>query len=104
LYELPNNIDCEKKLAEILKNLLDYTVQHLSLEESMMQKYSYHGFDRHFGEHQKFRQEIKQQTALIDSRELNIFDLIVFIQDWLTSHIQYSDHKLGLFLNAKGID
>ncbi len=104
LYELPNYGGCDQKMDEILKNLLDYTVQHLDLEESLMQKYSYPEQERHTGEHQKFRHEVGRQAALFSDKKLNIFDLIVFIQDWLTSHILYSDHKLGVFLNASGID
>jgi hemerythrin len=104
LYELPNHSGCDENLNRILGELIDYASEHLDLEEAMMREYHYPETEQHQREHDSFRREVERQLALFKEKKLNIFDLIVFIQDWLTSHIMYSDYKMGIYLNLEGVN
>lgn len=89
-----------KASREILDQLADYTRIHFLLEESLMRVSNYAGFAAHRAQHEEL---IKQVTALqekLDSGSGAIsFELLQFLLDWLTKHINDSDKRFGAYFN-----
>lgn len=77
---------------EILKNLVDYTKTHFTVEESLMRILGYPDYERHKQEHTKL---INQLNDFLDEYHRNAaassYDLLFFLRKWLTEHIKKSD-------------
>ncbi|MGK9475443.1 bacteriohemerythrin [Melioribacter sp. OK-6-Me] len=94
----------KQALGKIFDKLLEYTHSHFSYEEKLMEKYGYSELTFHRQTHQNLINQLKE---LIDSygkgnTTLSI-NVMNFLQDWLVGHIQGSDKKYTLHLNAKGV-
>lgn len=81
---------------EILNRLAEYTRTHFLLEESLMRVSHYPGFEIHRAQHEEL---IKQVTGLqekLDSGKAAIsLELLQFLLNWLTKHINDSDQRFG---------
>lgn len=92
--------DAEVKAA--LAVLIDHTVTHFSFEEGLMDDLAYPGCDIHKLEHavliariREVEVDLARQHAAIDA------DAMVFLRDWLLSHIEMHDMLLGAFINGE---
>lgn len=88
----------------VLADLLQYTAQHFGFEERLMRKAGYAGVDAHVREHREFILQIKAMTERFNSGDLpDAEELLVFVREWLTTHILGTDRALAQALNAQGI-
>jgi methyl-accepting chemotaxis protein len=88
----------------ILNELVDYTVNHFSFEEKLMEKHAYPERDRHTGEHKKLIAEVSQFKKQFDSSKASIsIELMGFIRDWLVNHILKVDKELSRDLAKRGL-
>lgn len=86
--------------AEIIK-LLRLLQEHFSLEESMMQKFSYPDLEQHIEEHRQFHADVHHlaQTSLL-KKERVPREALKIAHKWLTEHIMVSDkHYFDFFSN-----
>jgi hemerythrin len=90
--------------GDVLTRLIDYTEHHFAAEEAIMEKNHYPDLARHRVEHRDlenkvraFKQDFEAGTGAIT------IELMTFLQDWLTNHIQNVDQKYGDYLNSKGV-
>jgi len=88
----------------VLHKLIDYTVNHFSAEEKLMEKYKYPGLLAHRAEHKAltdkvlaFKKDFEAGTGSVTPQ------LMMFLQQWLRNHIQTVDQRYGEFLNAHGV-
>jgi hemerythrin len=90
--------------GEVLGRLINYTVEHFAAEEKLMEKNGYTDLAAHRAEHKALTDKVKAFKKDFDSgsRVLTL-ELMTFLQDWLTNHIQSIDKKYGTFLSAKGV-
>ena len=89
---------------KVINELVQYTVYHFGTEERLMREISYAGIDRHVGEHQSFVKKVSQMVAQRDRGEgPSLEELLIFLRDWLISHILNSDRDMGDALNLAGI-
>jgi hemerythrin len=86
-------------LAGLLEALLVYTGQHFADEERLMRLRDYPLRAAHKAEHDKltrrahaFREEFRAGRMAIS------VDLLSFLKDWLTKHIQGSDRQYAPYL------
>lgn len=81
---------------EILDRLAEYTRTHFLLEESLMRVSHYPGFEIHKQQHEDLINQVKSLQEKIDSGQASIsFELLHFLQVWLTKHINESDKRFG---------
>lgn len=94
LYQAMN----ENRASEILNNFFDklakYAELHFATEEKYMKRFGCPGTRDHIAEHDKMRKHIidLQEKINIDKIALS-FDLIDFLEDWLSKHIARYDMK-----------
>ncbi|AKU10523.1 hemerythrin-like metal-binding domain-containing protein [Azoarcus sp. CIB] len=80
----------------ILDQLAEYTRTHFLLEESLMRVSHYSGLDLHKQQHEDLIAQVKSLQDKLDSGQASIsFELLHFLQVWLTKHINESDKRFG---------
>ncbi len=107
LVDLINNLHVamvEKKsssmIIKTLDELVDYTKTHFSFEEKMMRDAGYPGSDHHKELHDKltkkvisFQEQVKSGHTVISN------EIMIFLRDWLTEHIQQNDRQYVSYMN-----
>lgn len=88
-----------------LKKLANYTAEHFGIEEAMMRRHSYPGFDNQKREHTLLLAQVGKAVTGIEAGEaINLLSVITFLTDWLKEHIRKEDIEYGKFFEANGID
>ncbi len=91
-------------VAKAIDELVDYTVVHFSNEEKLMTSYGFPGYIAHKKEHDEFTQKVRKLDEDFKSGKLLItIEIMRFLKDWLTTHIQGTDQKYSPFLIGKGV-
>jgi hemerythrin-like metal-binding protein len=87
----------------LLKNLVAYTHDHFKSEEAMMSAAHYPAFAAHRSKHVALTQQVEEYVARYERGEvaLNV-QLLNFLRDWLTTHIQVEDHAYGPWMREHG--
>ena len=94
----------QEVLENITKDLLSYALYHFETEEEMMQAYNYQGrsqaeYEAHMKQHRDFSaQVVAIRESIRAGSPIDKEELLEFLVDWLTNHIQNTDKKLGAFL------
>lgn len=100
-----DSYDHYDEILKILGELKDYTVYHFGYEEKLMQEFGFQGYSEHKAEHEAFiRKVLKFESEDLDVKQAeSLMKLIVFVADWVTSHILKTDMLYKDFFNSKGI-
>ena len=92
------------KLGSILTGLVTYTKTHFAAEEKYMQQYQYPHYAMHKVEHDKLTAKVVDFGEKFKTGKATIsIDLMNFLKDWLTKHIQQVDKQYSAFFNKKGL-
>ena len=87
-----------KLVKSVLDKLVQYTIDHFRHEEEIMLAHQYPDFAQHKTLHNIMRQKTlawRDNTNIITGR-----DLLLFLKDWWTNHIQEQDKKYAPYLQA----
>jgi len=88
----------------LLHKLVDYTHTHFKDEEAMMAAAKYPGLADHRLKHRDLIKQVEEYSARYDRGEITVnLQLLNFLRDWLTNHIQKTDHEYGPWLNEHGV-
>ncbi len=91
-----------RKEKETLVELIDYTKYHFSTEKKLMLENDYPSMDEHLDRHKEF---VKKLFELCERRQIQkievIREILVFLMDWIVTHIMEDDKKFGLYLRGK---
>lgn len=91
-------------MGDILKQLIAYTQTHFAAEERLMQQHAYPGYEAHKKEHNALvMQVLDLQKQFQEGKPVLTQNIMTFLRDWLSKHIQGDDKKYGIFFNGKGI-
>jgi len=91
-------------LGEILKGLISYTQSHFAAEERLMKQYGYPEFEAHKKEHNTLVMQVADlQKQFQEGKPVLTQQVMTFLRDWLSKHIQGDDRKYGVYLNGKGV-
>jgi hemerythrin len=94
----------KEALAQILADLVDYTLYHFSTEEKFFDEYDYPETDQHKELHKDLVQQVATlQKKHTDGEKVLTIDVMNFLRDWLQDHIVGEDTKFGPYLNSKGV-
>ena len=87
-------------LGALLDKLVKYTVEHFAYEERMMEAAKYPNLVTHRAHHTDLTKQVGDFMARYKRGDgaLNI-ELLRFLSDWLTKHIQHEDKEYGPWLN-----
>jgi hemerythrin len=96
--------DQSADMGNLLVELEKYAHEHFLTEEGLLKKYNYYGLDQQKKEHLLYEQKVLEYHARIEKSEENILlDMIGFLVDWWTGHIQGTDSEYRFFLNNRGV-
>lgn len=91
-------------LEQVVRRFCDYTLAHFALEEGLMERFGYPGYDKHLGEHMDCSmQAIDFFTAYIEGQDTLTGDVLNYLVSWFRTHTTGTDRAMGGFLNARGI-
>ena len=92
-------------LDYVLGELLKYTKRHFSYEETLFAKTGYADSAAHKKEHDDLIKQVLEAQAKYKAGVTGTHSLEVmkFLKQWLTNHIQGTDKKYGPHMIAKGI-
>lgn len=90
--------------GDLLKTLVKYTRDHFSAEEALMRRAGYPQLGAHCAQHKNLTGQVETFAGRYERGEvaLNV-DLLMFLRDWLVTHIQKTDREYGPWLNAHGV-
>lgn len=87
LVELGDEVQAKILLDQLSK----YAQAHLEREESLMEAVGYPWFDNHRSVHQLYIKKVNQMHVKLDQGQLLNTDMVDFLWDWWTEHIQTLD-------------
>jgi len=94
----------KETIGSVLSRLVDYTKTHFAAEEKLMLKHRYPGYVSHKALHDDLtKQVVDLQKKLQEGKVLVTVQVMNFLRDWLSNHIQNTDKKYGPFFIGKGI-
>jgi hemerythrin-like metal-binding protein len=92
-------------MAEILKELAEYTVYHFGHEEELFQKYGYAETAQHIKIHKDLVEKVVEFQKQFEEGQASVtIDLMEFLSDWLKNHIMVTDRAYAPFLKEKKTD
>lgn len=105
LHDAMKTGQSKNAISNALSDLIDYTDYHFRTEEELFQKYEYPDLVKHKEEHDDLTQKaIDLKTSFDEGRLMHNIEVILFLKDWLNTHILDTDKKYSTFLNSKGVD
>jgi len=92
-------------VGKILDGLIAYTAEHFKREEAFFAQAGYPDAKAHKAQHEDLVKQVLAVQAKFKNGASPTLSLEVmnFLKNWLTTHIQETDQKYGPFLNSKGI-
>jgi hemerythrin-like metal-binding protein len=91
-------------MGEILDGLISYTATHFKHEESLMQTHKYPKFAEHKKLHDDFVAKVVDTQKKFNEGQARVtIEVMMFLKNWLTTHIQRTDKELGDFLVSKSV-
>jgi hemerythrin len=88
----------------LLERLLKYTREHFAAEEALMTRTSFPKLAAHQSKHKDLTNQVEEFAARYQRGELSLnVDLLMFLRDWLITHIQKEDREYGPWMNQNGV-
>ena len=86
--------------GELLRKLVDYTRRHFAAEEGMQAAAGFPGLALHRIKHRELIKQVEQFVVRYERGEsaMNV-QLMGFLREWLTKHIQQTDREYGPSVN-----
>jgi hemerythrin len=104
LYEAMRKGEGQKITGALLRKLVNYTQTHFTAEEKMMAAADYPGLAGHQAKHRDLIKQVEDFVVRFERGEIGLnLDLMSFLRDWLTNHIQKVDREYGPWLNEHGL-
>ncbi len=90
--------------GEIIQFLDKYVANHFAEEEKLMQKHAYPDYNLHKSQHENFANGFKELKSRFEAEGPGLQIVVSTnktIVNWLVSHINNTDKKLGAFLKER---
>jgi hemerythrin len=91
-------------LNEILNELVEYTIIHFAVEESLFRIFDYPGTEAHTQHHNELKAQVSDLQKKLKTGEATINkELMMFLRNWLQNHIIREDKLYSPFLIQQGV-
>jgi hemerythrin-like metal-binding protein len=88
----------------LLRKLVDYTRRHFAAEEAMLVTTQYPGLAAHRVKHHDLTKQVVEYVTRFEKGEVTLnLQLMNFLRDWLTNHIQKVDKEYAPWLSEHGV-
>ncbi|MER2510907.1 MAG: bacteriohemerythrin [Nitrosomonas ureae] len=92
------------KVGEVMDGLIQYTVNHFSEEEKMMERAGYNLIDAHKGIHKRFIEKVNNIHNRYKMGNETTEELLNLLETWLFTHIRVNDHGYISSVKETGAD
>ncbi len=89
-------------IAEIIDELVQYTVVHFAVEESLFRIFDYPDAESHQLHHDQLKKEVINFRKKFTAGMPVDIELMGFLKKWITHHIMVDDQKYTPFFLEKG--
>jgi hemerythrin-like metal-binding protein len=90
--------------GELLHTLVKYTRDHFAAEEAMMAATNYAALPVHRLKHRELTKQVEDFVARYEKGDITLsVQLLNFLSEWLTTHIQGEDKAYGPWLVEHGV-
>ena len=91
-------------LEDILNQLVEYTVIHFAVEESLFRIFDYPAAEIHTHHHEELKEQVLEIQQKVKHGETTVnTELLLFLKKWLQNHILAEDKLYGPFLIEQGV-
>jgi hemerythrin len=91
-------------IDEILHELIEYTVIHFAVEESLFRIFDYPQTEAHTKHHNELKAQVVDIQKKVQRRETVVnTELLMFLKKWLSNHIQQEDKQYAPYLIKQGV-
>lgn len=91
-------------IDEVLHELIEYTVIHFAVEESLFRIFHYPATESHTRHHDELKAQVLEIQQKVKQGEMKInVELLMFLKKWLEQHILYEDKLYAPFLLEQGV-
>ena len=95
----------EKRLMDIINELINYAIFHFKTEEEFFDKLNYYGKEEHKKEHKEFLEKFLELKKTIEDELISFKknavqianEIYTFMIDWFLNHISGTDKKYARF-------
>ena len=102
LMNCPEDAEKQACVLKTLDELVEYSGYHFAAEEKLMLEYDYPEYERHKQEHENFKHKVAQlMQPQTEAANAWPFPVVVFLRDWLASHVIKTDQRYGPYLKEK---
>lgn len=92
------------ELGNVLKGLLDYTIEHFGFEEKWFNQHGYADKAAHVEKHKQFIDQIAGFKNDFESGKLLVSTQVMnYLTKWLTAHIKGTDTEYVAFMKEHGM-
>ncbi len=105
MHEAIEHKEASTVAKPILDKLIQYTIIHFAVEEALMRIFHYPDYEEHKKHHEELTREVITLRKKVRTGEAHInFQLMHFLQGWLTHHILQEDMSYSEFFLERGIE
>lgn len=102
---IDDGYDRYDEIMTIIDALLDYTKYHFEYEEKMLKEYNYshlHDQEEAHGFYVYKMKEVasRDEEEIDDNQRKVVLEIIDFLSEWISTHINIEDRKYALFLKT----
>ena len=102
LLNCPENAEKQACIGKTLEELVAYSNYHFAAEEKLMLEHQYPAYQQHKLEHESFKRKVAELMQTQNEAENALpFPVVVFLRDWLTSHVIHTDKEYGPYLRDR---
>ena len=96
--------DERERVSDALNEMTLYAISHFKAEEDYMTRFEYPEYEMHKEEHREFTRTTIGFCKSVMNGNYNIsYDLLEYLNYWLTNHIQGTDKKYTECFNKNGL-
>ncbi len=93
----------QTQTGPLLRKLVDYTQRHFAAEEAMMASTGWPKLAEHRVKHRDLIKQVGEFVTRHEKGDLTLnLQLMNFLRDWLTTHIEKTDKEYGPWMNQHG--
>ncbi len=95
LHNAMRNRAGKQVLDRIFSELTEYTVNHFSVEESMMRESGHQQYEMHKKVHEEWTRRVEEYKQQFEIGSATVtMDLMTFLGDWLVDHVKGIDRNI----------
>jgi len=92
------------EIKKILGDLTQFTVDHFAVEEKYFDQFNYPDTTKHKAIHQKLLEQVTNViTEINEGQDVNLIEVLIFLKNWLSTHILVEDKRYAPFLIKNGV-